>query len=267
MDMTVKKSPDWFTVDLKPCQLKPKRQKKWQLWRPHCRQSTAPVIYCSICLSLRGQLPPDLVKMKRTSESATWVLKMCRNFFFYFLIYVPLPLESLHDAPPSPRGGVRLKGGVPAPPIPRAAWFGGLRLSAPIPARQQCFKGGAGATGVGWGADLWAVPSWQCPPQTIIPWKFSLPGPRILIKVFIPVSTFSANFPWKGLLVSTAHRKFCAPPPQPGAPGALTQWPALPGWRFQASQVQPGVRSRPVFCLRMLVLPLKCFLNLWKFFF
>lgn len=31
---------------------------------------------------LWGQVPPDLVKMKRTSENATWVLKMCRNFFF-----------------------------------------------------------------------------------------------------------------------------------------------------------------------------------------
>lgn len=26
-DCKKKKSPDWFTVDLKPCQLKPKRQK------------------------------------------------------------------------------------------------------------------------------------------------------------------------------------------------------------------------------------------------
>lgn len=50
MDMTGKKSPDWFTVDLKPCQLKPKRQKV-TAGQSARRAATAPVIYRSICLA------------------------------------------------------------------------------------------------------------------------------------------------------------------------------------------------------------------------
>lgn len=82
-------------MDLKPCQLKPKRQKsdscgeytagsQWFLW-----------FIVPSALPLWGQVPPDLVKMKRTSESTTCFLKMCRNYFFYFLIYVPFPLHNV----------------------------------------------------------------------------------------------------------------------------------------------------------------------------
>ena len=102
MDMTVKKSPDWFTVDLKPCQLKPKRQKSDSCGDRAAGSQRRLWFIVPSASPLWGQLPPDLVKMKRTSESATWVLKMCRNFFFYFLIYVPSPLQKVCTIPMPP---------------------------------------------------------------------------------------------------------------------------------------------------------------------
>lgn len=69
-------------------------------------RSVRDVIYGSICCRATRPRPPDLVKMKRTSESAAWLWKMCRNFFFYFLIYVPFPLPESCQA-----WGAGLEGG------------------------------------------------------------------------------------------------------------------------------------------------------------
>ena len=122
------------------------------------------MIYCSICLALRGQLPPDLVKMKRTSESATWVLKMCRNFFFYFLIYVPLPLESLHDTPPpAPVGEFGLKEEFLPPQSPGQPDLGVWGSAPQFPPGSNASRGAQGLQGWGWGADLWGP--WRQTPK------------------------------------------------------------------------------------------------------
>lgn len=149
--------------------------------------------------------------MKRTSESATWVLKMCRNFF-YFLIYVPFPSrKSALSRVLSRREGSRTTAPTPSPPPPPhpAARFQGPRIQHLYPG------GGLGGQGVQ-GADLSrqagggpreqnpkdgaAPPPPESPmgPGCTLP-KPSFPGssasrPRILIS-FMRVSTFSANFP------------------------------------------------------------------------
>lgn len=76
------------------------------------------------------------------------------------------------------------------------------------------------------------------------------------------VSTFSTNFPWQGLLVSVVRGNWWALLSQGLWPWACTSWLGVLG----LSQVRPGVKNWPVFCLRMLALPLKYFLNFWKFF-
>lgn len=79
-----------------------------------------------------------------------------QKLFFLFPDLCPFPPpESLHNphapTPAAPVGELGLKEEFPhpQPQVPRAAQFGDLGLSAPIPARQQCFKEGAGAAGVG----------------------------------------------------------------------------------------------------------------------
>lgn len=151
--------------------------------------------------------------------------------------------------PCCPCGGARLKGGVPAPPAPSPQgcpiWGSGAQRPHSCQAAMlQRGRGGCGGGGrkrisgdPGTEPQRRDAPSRQCPPQTIIPWKFSLPGPWILIKVFMPVSTFSANFPWKGLLVSMVHGEFCAPPPPAPRPGPLEPWPS--GQRFLAGGFRP----------------------------
>lgn len=76
------------------------------------------------------------------------------------------------------------------------------------------------------------------------------------------VSTFSTNFPWRGLLVSVVRGNWWALLSQGPWPRTCTSWLEVLG----LSQVRPGVKSWPVFFLRMLALPLKCFLNFQKFF-
>ena len=151
--------------------------------------------------------------------------------------------------PCCPCGGARLRGGVPAPPAPSPQgcpiWGSGAQRPHSCQAAMlQRGRGGCGGGGrkrisgdPGTEPQRRDAPSRQCPPQTIIPWKFSLPGPWILIKVFMPVSTFSANFPWKGLLVSMVHGEFCAPPPPAPRPGPLEPWPS--GQRFLAGGFRP----------------------------
>ena len=166
--------------------------------------------------------------MKRTSESATWVLKMCRNFFFYSLIYVPFPLQKVCTAPhPFCPGSSRQRGrgwggeiaSTLAPTPPRGRLDLGVRGLEPP--SQPGARGGGGAPrgGSGGGGRLAGQagtpvlspedgagtsaehPSWlqttAAPPP---PSRNHCPlevQPPVLDsnKSFMPVSTFSANFP------------------------------------------------------------------------
>ena len=180
--------------------------------------------------------------------------------------------------PCCPRGGAQLKGGVPAPPAPSPQgcpiWgSGSQRPHSCQAAMLQRGRGGCGGGGrVRISGDPGAEPQRRDAPIPAVssPNHHSLevqpPWSLDSNKSFYAGQHIFSQFPMKRPVGFDGAWKVLRPPstpsPQTGASGALAQWPALPGWRFQASQVQPGVRSWPVFCLRMLVLPLKCFLNL-----
>lgn len=154
--------------------------------------------------------------MKRTSESATWVLKMCRNFFFYFLIYVPFPLQKVGPA----RGARRREGSRSPSPAPGPRDFGVSGPSAPIPGWERCAgaRGAAGCSPLGARARVQirvdragGYPGNRTPKMGAgaaeRPMGFpAAPSPnrhsrKLSLsssdsnKSFMPVSTFLANFP------------------------------------------------------------------------
>lgn len=176
--------------------------------------------------------------MKRTSESATWVLKMCRNFFFLFPDLCPFPPPESRPCSRSSTGG-RVR--APPPPPPGRA-ISGSRVPVP-PFRLGALRAGADPRGQGarvprapaepqtWGQGPRSAPSGppRRPPQTVIPGS-SASCPRILIKVlcrsahFQPISREGACRYWRCVESSLPCLR--------AAPGALARRPALPGWRF-----------------------------------
>lgn len=153
MDMTVKKSPDWFTVDLKPCQLKPKRQKKWQLWRPHCRSQRRLWFIVPSASRCEDNFPLIWLKWKGPQRAQRGFWKCAETFFF--LIYVPFPLQKVctidphAPTPAAPVGELGLKEEFPYPPVPRVPNVGVWGSAPPFLPGSNASKGTRGAAGVG----------------------------------------------------------------------------------------------------------------------
>lgn len=249
MDMTVKKSPDWFTVDLKPCQLKPKRQKKWQLWRPHCRSQRRLWFIVPSASRCEDNFPLIWLKWKGPQRAQHGFWKCAETFFFR--IYVPFPLQKVctidphAPTPAAPVGERGLKEEFRRPQSPGLPNLGVWGSAPPFLPGSNASKGTRGPRGWGWSVDQWGP--WRRTPKMGHPIPAESSPNHHSLEVQPPWSLDSnksfyagqhifSQFPMKRPVGFDGAWKVLRPPPAP-RPGPLEPWPS--GQHFLAGGFGP----------------------------